>query len=99
VAGDGNHGGVQTDAAGQGRHGGQRCQVVLEQVGPGGQGVGVGTGPAGSVEQARADRIEGQAPGGEQPHVPPLSNIRPDLGTCLEDERLQAPVEQVGSGG
>jgi hypothetical protein len=35
VAGDRDHGGVQADAAGQGREGGQRCQVVLEQVGAG----------------------------------------------------------------
>jgi hypothetical protein len=64
-----------------------------------GKGVGVGAGPAGLVEQACADRVQGQAPRGEQPHVPPLGDVGADLGTCLEDEGLQAAVEQVGSGG
>ena len=99
LAGDRDHRGVQPDAAGQGGQGGQRCQVALEQVGAGGQGVGVGAGPAGLLEQAHADRVQGQAPGGEQPHVPPLSNVGPDLGTGLEDEGFQAAVEQVGGGG
>jgi hypothetical protein len=31
--------------------------------------------------------------------MPPLGDVRPDLGTGLEDEGFQAAVEQVGSGG
>jgi hypothetical protein len=99
VAGDRYHPGAQPDAAGKSRHGGQRLQVALEQICPGGQGIGVGAGPAGLFEQAHTDRVQGQAPGGEQPNVPPLSNARADLGTRLKDEGLQAPVEQVSGGG
>ena len=99
LSGDRDHLGVQVDAAGEGGDGGQRLQVVLEQVGAGGQGVRVRAGPAGLLEQAHADRVQGQAPGGEQPHVPPLGDVGPDLRARLEDEGLQAPVEQVGSGG
>jgi hypothetical protein len=83
VAGDRGHGGVELDAAGQGGEGGQRLQVALQQVGAGGQGLGVGAGPPGLVEQAHADWVQGQAPGGEQPHVPPLGDVGPDLGACF----------------
>jgi hypothetical protein len=31
--------------------------------------------------------------------MPPLSNVRTDLWASFEDEGLQAPAEQVGSGG
>jgi len=98
AAGDRDHPGVHPDAAGQGGQGGQRRQVVLEQVGAGGQGVGVRAGPAGLLEQPHADRVQGQAPGGEQPHMPPLRNVRPDLGTGLQDEGFEAAVEEVGGG-
>jgi hypothetical protein len=83
LAGDRDHGGVQPDAAGQGGEGGQRLQVALQQVGPGEQGVRVGAGPAGLLEQAHADWVQGQAPGGEQPHVPPLGDVGPDSGACF----------------
>jgi hypothetical protein len=79
---------VQPNAAGQGRQGSQRLQVVLEQVVPGGEGIGVGTDPAEPLEQAHADRVQGQAPWREQPHVPPLRDVRADLGTRLEGEGL-----------
>ena len=60
---------------------------------------------SGQAELLEASEVVFQRPGmddlavAEQPHVSPLSNVRPDLGTCLEDEGLQAPVEQVGGSG
>jgi hypothetical protein len=92
LSGDRDRRGVQPDAAGQGGQRGQRRQVGLQQVGAGGQGVGVGAGPAGPVEQAHADRVQGQAPGGEQPHVPPLGDVGPDLAAGLQDKGFQASL-------
>jgi hypothetical protein len=99
LAGDGDHPGVEVDAAGQCGEGGQGLQVVLEQVGAGGEGVGVGTGPAGPLEQAHADWVQDQAPGREQPHVSPLGDAGPHLETGLQDEGFQAALQQMGGSG
>jgi hypothetical protein len=99
VAGNGDHRGVEPDAACEGGQGGQRLQVVLQQVGAGGERVGVGTDPAGLVEQAHADRIQRQAPGREKRHVPPLGDVGADLRAGFQDEGFQAAVQQVGGGG
>ena len=98
-ASDRDHPGVQPNPTGQIRQRRQWPQIGVQQVPARGQGFQIGTGPARLIKQAHTDRIHGQAPGREEPDMPPLSDVIPDLRARLQHKRFEAAVEQVYRGG
>ena len=60
---------------------------------------GSGSGPAALLEQASGRRVDEVLPRREEPGVPPCPDARSDLVAGLEDDEVDAPLDQVGCGG
>jgi ArsR family transcriptional regulator len=93
-AGDRDDAMAGADAPGELGDGGQRQQVALTQLGAGRVRLGVRGVPAGPLEQPLGDRVDAEAPGGEEADVTPARHAGGDLRPGLEDDRLQPAIDE-----
>ncbi|MDP9816757.1 hypothetical protein J3R04_002727 [Spirilliplanes yamanashiensis] len=98
-AAHGHHAGSQAQVRRDGGQLRQRLEVLLDQLGAGGQGLVVGGGPAGGVEQPPGGGVDVVAPRAEEGHVTPLPHRRAGGVAGLQHDERQAPLVQVRGGG
>jgi len=91
--------GAEADAVSQFRHGGERRQVALDEILPGGERFGIWRGPPAPRQETGRGLVYDVPPGGEEANVAPVQDGGADGGACLEHDRVFAPGDEMGGGG
>lgn len=100
LSGDRDHPGAEPDPRPDLRQGGQRLEVVVDELSPGRRAILIHRrSPARSVQQATRSGIDQMPPRREQPRVPPEADRLASPIPALEDREVDAARGQIGRSG